>query len=81
VGETMAGAAIEHQTPGNNSKHDIPFGRHQQNPEMGIYIRLKPGFTVSKWIEDKKQELLDEGKTFSEAVLGAAKNMPLNVLC
>ncbi len=30
-------------------------------------------YRVSKWIEDKKQELLDEGKSFSEAVLGAAE--------
>jgi alkylation response protein AidB-like acyl-CoA dehydrogenase len=43
--------------------------------EMGIYIWVSESalYRVSKWIEDKEQELLSEGKPFPEAVLGAAE--------
>src|ERR1700730_18141456 len=43
--------------------------------EMGIYIWVAESalYRVSKWIEDKEQDLLAEGKPFSEAVLGAAE--------
>jgi alkylation response protein AidB-like acyl-CoA dehydrogenase len=43
--------------------------------EMGIYMWVAETalYRVSNWIEDKKVELLAEGKSFSEAVLGAAE--------
>jgi alkylation response protein AidB-like acyl-CoA dehydrogenase len=43
--------------------------------EMGIYMWVAETalYRVSNWIEDKKGELLAEGKPFSEAVLGAAE--------
>jgi alkylation response protein AidB-like acyl-CoA dehydrogenase len=43
--------------------------------EMGIYMWVAESalYRVSKWIEDKEQDLLGEGKPFSEAVLGAAE--------
>jgi alkylation response protein AidB-like acyl-CoA dehydrogenase len=43
--------------------------------EMGIYMWVAETalYRVSNWIEDKKTELLAEGKPFSDAVLGAAE--------
>ena len=43
--------------------------------EMGIEIWVAESalYRVSKWIEDKEQELLAEGKPFNEAALGAAE--------
>jgi alkylation response protein AidB-like acyl-CoA dehydrogenase len=43
--------------------------------EMGIYMWVAESalYRVSKWIEDKEQELGAEGKPFNEAVLGAAE--------
>ena len=43
--------------------------------EMGIYMWVAESalYRVSKWIEDKEQELAGEGKPFNEAVLGAAE--------
>jgi hypothetical protein len=43
--------------------------------EMGIYMWVAETalYRVSNWIEDKKKELLAEGKPFSDAVLGAAE--------
>ena len=38
-----------------------------------IWVTETALYRVSKWIEDKEQELLTEGKPFSEAVLGAAE--------
>ncbi len=43
--------------------------------EMAIYIWVAESalYRVSKWIEDKKEELLEEGKPANEAALGAAE--------
>jgi alkylation response protein AidB-like acyl-CoA dehydrogenase len=43
--------------------------------EMGIYMWVAESalYRVSKWIEDREQELITEGKPFNEAVLGAAE--------
>src|SRR5450432_2637960 len=43
--------------------------------EMGIEIWVAETalYRVSKWIEDKEQELLAEGKLFNEAVIGSAE--------
>jgi len=43
--------------------------------EMGIYMWVAESalYRVSKWIEDKEQDLIAEGKPFNEAVLGAAE--------
>ncbi len=43
--------------------------------EMAIYIWVAESalYRVSKWIDDKKEELLEEGKQANEAALGAAE--------
>jgi alkylation response protein AidB-like acyl-CoA dehydrogenase len=43
--------------------------------EMAIYIWVAESalYRVSKWIEEKKEELLEEGKPANEAALGAAE--------
>jgi len=43
--------------------------------EMAIYMWVAESalYRVAKWIEDKEQELIAEGKPFHEAVLGAAE--------
>ena len=40
---------------------------------IDIWVAESALYRVSKWIEDKKQELLAEGKPFNEAALGAAE--------
>ncbi len=72
-----AGVAIEYANTREQFKTMIShFGAIKNKiAEMGIYIWVAETalYRVSKWIEDKEQELLSEGKPFSEAVLGAAE--------
>src|SRR5450432_362086 len=73
----VAGTAIEYSNTREQFKTMIShFGAIKNKiAEMGIYIWVGESalYRVSKWIEDKEQELLGEGKPFSEAVLGAAE--------
>ena len=43
--------------------------------EMAIKIFAAESalYRTAKWIDEKEQELLDEGKPFNEALLGAAE--------
>lgn len=72
-----AGVAIEYANTREQFKTMIShFGAIKNKiAEMGIYMWVAETalYRVSKWIEDKEQELLSEGKPFSEAVLGAAE--------
>ncbi len=72
-----AGVAIEYANTREQFKTRISqFGAIKNKiAEMGIYMWVAETalYRVSKWIEDKEQELLTEGKSFSEAVLGAAE--------
>ena len=73
----IAGISIEYANTREQFKTRIShFGAIKNKiAEMGIYIWVAESalYRVSKWIEDKEQELLAEGKSFSEAVLGAAE--------
>jgi alkylation response protein AidB-like acyl-CoA dehydrogenase len=73
----VAGTAIEYANTREQFKTMIAqFGAIKNKiAEMGIYIWVAESalYRVSKWIEDKKEELLAEEKTYSEAVLGAAE--------
>jgi alkylation response protein AidB-like acyl-CoA dehydrogenase len=73
----VAGTAIEYANTREQFKTMISqFGAIKNKiAEMGIYIWVAESalYRVSKWIEDKEQELLTEGKPFNEAVLGAAE--------
>jgi alkylation response protein AidB-like acyl-CoA dehydrogenase len=73
----VAGTAIQYANTREQFKTMISnFGAIKNKiAEMGIYIWVAESalYRVSKWIEDKEQELLSEGKPFSESVLGAAE--------
>jgi alkylation response protein AidB-like acyl-CoA dehydrogenase len=73
----IAGIAIEYANTREQFKTMISqFGAIKNKiAEMAIEIWVTETalYRVSKWIEDKEQELLTEGKPFSEAVLGAAE--------
>ena len=77
AGKRIAGIAIEYAKTREQFKTTIAkFGAIKNKiAEMGIYIWVAESalYRVSKWIEDKEQELLAEGKPFNEAVLGAAE--------
>jgi alkylation response protein AidB-like acyl-CoA dehydrogenase len=77
AGKRVAGDAIEYANTREQFKTMISqFGAIKNKiAEMGIYIWVTESalYRVSKWIEDKKEELLAEGKPFSDAVLGAAE--------
>ena len=76
-----AGVAIEYANTREQFKTMISqFGAIKNKiAEMGIYIWVAETalYRVSKWIEDKKEELLAEGKSFSEAVLGSAEEFAI----
>ncbi|HEY2650013.1 MAG TPA: acyl-CoA dehydrogenase family protein, partial [Puia sp.] len=73
----VAGVAIDYANTREQFKTMISqFGAIKNKiAEMGIEIWVAESalYRVSKWIEDKEQELLAEGKPFNEAVLGAAE--------
>ena len=73
----VVGTAIEYANTREQFKTAIShFGAIKNKiAEMGIYIWVAESalYRVSKWIEDKEQELLSAGKPFSEAVLGGAE--------
>jgi alkylation response protein AidB-like acyl-CoA dehydrogenase len=73
----VAGTAIEYANTREQFKTSISnFGAIKNKiAEMAIYIWVTETalYRVSKWIEDKEQELIGEGKPFHEAVLGAAE--------
>ncbi len=73
----VAGIAIDYANTREQFKTMISqFGAIKNKiAEMGIEIWVAESalYRVSKWIEDKEQELLAEGKPFNEAVLGAAE--------
>ncbi len=73
----IAGTAIEYANTREQFKTRISeFGAIKNKiGEMAVYIWVAESalYRVSKWIEDKEQELLSDGKPFSEAVLGAAE--------
>ncbi len=77
AGKRVAGDAIEYANTREQFKTMISqFGAIKNKiAEMGIYIWATESalYRVSKWIEVKKEELLAEGKPFSDAVLGAAE--------
>jgi hypothetical protein len=72
-----AGVAIEYANTREQFKTMISqFGAIKNKiAEMGIYIWVAETalYRVSKWIEDKKEELLAEGKSFAESVLASAE--------
>src|SRR5450432_2668674 len=76
-GKRVAGTAIEYANTREQFKTMIShFGAIKNKiAEMGIEIWVAETalYRVSKWIEDKEQDLLAEGKPFSEAVLAAAE--------
>jgi alkylation response protein AidB-like acyl-CoA dehydrogenase len=76
-GKRVAGIAIEYANTREQFKTMISqFGAIKNKiAEMGIEIWVAESalYRVSKWIEDKEQELLAEGKPFNEAALGAAE--------
>jgi alkylation response protein AidB-like acyl-CoA dehydrogenase len=76
-GKRIAGIAIEYANTREQFKTMIShFGAIKNKiAEMGIEIWVAESalYRVSKWIEDKEQEMLAEGKPFNEAALGAAE--------
>jgi alkylation response protein AidB-like acyl-CoA dehydrogenase len=72
-----AGVSIEYANTREQFKTMIShFGAIKNKiAEMAIYMWVAESalYRVSNWIEDKKLEMLAEGKPFSEAVLGAAE--------
>jgi len=76
-GKRIAGIAIEYANTREQFKTMIShFGAIKNKiAEMGIEIWVAESalYRVSKWIEDKEQEMLAEGKAFNEAALGAAE--------
>jgi alkylation response protein AidB-like acyl-CoA dehydrogenase len=76
-GKRVAGISIEYAKTREQFKTAIAnFGAIKNKiAEMAIYIWATETalYRVAKWIEDKEQDLLAEGKPFSEAVLGAAE--------
>jgi hypothetical protein len=77
AGKRVAGIAIEYANTREQFKTMIShFGAIKNKiAEMAIEIWVAESalYRVSKWIEDKEQELLAEGKPFNEAALGAAE--------
>jgi alkylation response protein AidB-like acyl-CoA dehydrogenase len=77
AGKRVTGTAIAYANTREQFKTMISqFGAIKNKiAEMGIYIWVTESalYRVSKWIEDKKEDLLADGKPFSEAVLGAAE--------
>ena len=65
------------QKPGNNSKQrlqiSVPSKIKLRKWPLICGLRESALYRVSKWIEDKEQELVAIGKPFNEAVLGAAE--------
>jgi len=76
-GKRVAGIAIEYAKTREQFKTPIAnFGAIKNKiAEMAIYIWATETalYRVAKWIEDKEQDLLAEGKPFNEAVLAAAE--------
>jgi hypothetical protein len=72
-----AGIAIEYANTREQFKTMIShFGAIKNKiAAMGIYMWVVESalYRVSKWIEDKEQDLLSEGKPVNEAVLGSAE--------
>jgi alkylation response protein AidB-like acyl-CoA dehydrogenase len=77
AGKRVAGITIEYANTREQFKTMIShFGAIKNKiAEMAIEIWVAESalYRVSKWIEDKEQELLAEGKPFNEAALGAAE--------
>jgi hypothetical protein len=77
AGKRVAGIAIEYANTREQFKTMIShFGAIKNKiAEMAIEIWVAESalYRVSKWIEDKEQEMLAEGKPFNEAALGAAE--------
>jgi len=73
----VAGISIEYANTREQFKTMISnFGAIKNKiAEMGIEIWVTESalYRVSKWIENREEELLAEGKPFNEAVLGAAE--------
>ena len=73
----IAGNAIEYANTREQFKTMISrFGAIKNKiAEMGIEIWVTESalYRVSKWIEDREQELLAKGKSFSESVLAGAE--------
>jgi hypothetical protein len=76
-GKRIAGIAIEYAKTREQFKTPIAnFGAIKNKiAEIAIYIWATETalYRVAKWIEDKEQDLLAEGKPFNEAVLAAAE--------
>ena len=77
AGKRVTGIAIEYANTREQFKTMISnFGAIKNKiAEMGIEIWVTESalYRVSKWIENKEEELLADGKPFNEAVLGAAE--------
>ena len=73
----VAGNSIQYANTREQFKTTIAhFGAIKNKiAEMGIYIWVAESalYRVSRWIEEKEQELLSAGKPFNEAVLGSAE--------
>jgi alkylation response protein AidB-like acyl-CoA dehydrogenase len=73
----VSGISIEYANTREQFKTMISnFGAIKNKiAEMGIEIWVTESalYRVSKWIENREEELLGEGKPFNEAVLGAAE--------
>ena len=76
-GKRLAGFAIAYANTREQFKTMISqFGAIKNKiAEMAVYIWVAESalYRVSEWIEDKKQELLEEEKPSNEAALGAAE--------
>ncbi len=77
AGKRIAGVAIAYANTREQFNTMISqFGAIKNKiAEMAVYIWVGESalYRVSEWIEDKKQELLEEEKPFNEAALGAAE--------
>ncbi len=73
----VAGIAVQYANTREQFKTKIAnFGAIKNKiAEMGIEIWVAESalYRVSKWIENREEELISEGKPFNEAVLGAAE--------
>ncbi len=75
--KTSANTVIEYANTREQFQQPISnFGAIKQKlAEIAIRVWVAESalYRTSKWIDDKEQELLQEGKSFSEALLGAAE--------
>ncbi len=79
AGKRVAGTAIEYANTREQFKTMISqFGAIKNKiAEMAIYIWVAESalYRTAAWIEQKKEELLEEGKPVNEAALGCSRGI------